>query len=85
LTEQRAPKQAKRFAEVLGGMYRVHLQKNADYSPANILGTGEIGVTVRLWDKIARLLNLMGFRVTIAEPATYEAPRDPMNESIDDT
>lgn len=83
-TEIRCPKQAQRFAEIVGQMYRTHLQKNSDYSPANILATGEIGLVTRLWDKIARLMNLIGFRVSISA-STYEAPKQPKNESINDT
>src|SRR3990167_7566055 len=36
ITEQRSPIQSIRFAEVVMQMYRTHLDKNADYSPANI-------------------------------------------------
>lgn len=84
VTEQRSPDQVKRFAEVVMTMYRVHLEKNADYSPANIGGTGEIGLTTRLWDKMCRLLNLQGFRQEV-KLLGYEAPRSPKNESIEDT
>lgn len=66
-TEVRYPLQVKAYAELLGRMYRLHLSKNEDYSPANILGTGEIGVAVRLYDKAARLLNLAGFRITLVQ------------------
>lgn len=84
-TELRSPRQARAFAEILGQMYRVHLQKNADYSPANILATGEVGLITRLWDKTARLLNLMGFKFTIQEAGQYTAPTEPKHESIEDT
>lgn len=83
-TEIRAPQQARAFLETVMQMYRVHLDKNADYSPANIMGAGEIGVMTRLWDKIARLMNLTGFRFVIAEPATFASPSAPKNESIED-
>jgi hypothetical protein len=83
-TEVRAPLQAKAFRAAIGNMYRTHLRKNADYSPANILATGQIGLVTRLWDKVARLLNLSGFRITVLE-GTFEAPREPQNEAIDDT
>lgn len=43
ITEVRSPIQARAFREFIGRMYRVHLKKNADYSPANILGAGKIG------------------------------------------
>jgi hypothetical protein len=84
LTESQSPIQCEAFLSTVMKMYRVHLAKNADYSPANILATGEIGLTTRLWDKIARLMNLQGFRIKI-ESATFEAPRNPKHESIDDT
>jgi nucleoside 2-deoxyribosyltransferase len=83
-TEKERPLQVSAFIEMLMKMYRVHLSKNADYSPANILATGEIGVIVRLWDKIARLLNLTGFKVEIAASG-YVAPKQALHESIDDT
>ena len=83
-TEVRCPVQVKAFRAILGKLYRTHLRKNADYSPANILATGQIGLVTRLWDKVARLLNLTGFRITVTE-GTFEAPREPKNEAIEDT
>jgi hypothetical protein len=84
LTEQRCPKQSRAFLELVMQMYRVHLAKNADYSPANILATGEIGLTTRLWDKVARLMNLQGFRFKV-EYEGLVLPKAPKHESIDDT
>lgn len=83
ITETNSPIQCKAFIDTIMTMYRVHLKKNADYSPANILGTGELGVVVRLWDKIARLMNLTGFKL-IVEPAIFDKPKQPKNESVDD-
>jgi hypothetical protein len=83
-TEIDRPDQVEAFMDVLMRMYRVHLDKNADYSPANILGTGEIGLVTRLWDKVARLMNLSGFRIEISH-ARFTTPQAPKNESIDDT
>ena len=55
-------------------MYRTHLSKNNDYSPSNILGTGEVGTITRMWDKVARLSNLSGMDIQIRaarfEPVT---------------
>lgn len=84
ITEKTRPRQAKAFIQTLMRMYRVHLSKNSDYSPANILGAGMIGLTTRLWDKVARLMDLIGFRIEIAE-STYQAPLNPKHGSIDDT
>lgn len=83
-TEQRCPEQCAAFIDTVMEMYRTHLDKNADYSPANILGTGEIGVAVRLWDKVARLLNLLGFDIQ-AELQEQRPVREPRNEAIADT
>lgn len=82
-TEVKCPEQVKAFRETIGRMYRTHLRKNADYSPANILLTGEVGLVTRLWDKIARLLNLTGFDVNV-EVGTYKAPKAAQNEPIED-
>ena len=76
--------QRQSFLAELMKVYRLHISKNGDYSAANILGTGEIGLVTRLWDKIARLMNLSGFRVTVTE-STYDKPKDPKHESIEDT
>jgi len=82
-TEVTSPLQVREFMRVIMKMYRTHLEKNADYSPANILGTGEIGLVTRTWDKMARLMNLMGFRITISE-SEFSAPKTPKNESVGD-
>lgn len=84
VTEKRAPDQCSAFIDAIMKMYRTHLRKNADYSPANILGTGDLGLVTRLWDKIARLMNLSGFKLSL-EKSTYEKPLTPSNEAIDDT
>jgi nucleoside 2-deoxyribosyltransferase len=84
VTEQERPAQVQAFIETLMQMYRVHLSKNADYSPDNILGTGEIGVVVRLMDKMLRLFNLSGFRMEVID-SSYEKPRSPNHEPIEDT
>ena len=62
-TEVKNPKQVMAFRGILGQMYRVHLDKNADYSPSNINGAGLVGLSTRIWDKAARLMNLHGYPV----------------------
>ena len=62
-TEIKNPEQAKEFIRILMKMYRTHLAKNADYSPANIKGPGIIGVATRMWDKMVRIMNLTGFDI----------------------
>jgi len=52
---------------------RVFYSKQVDYGPENISKFGELGVVVRMYDKVQRLANLI-FK-----------SREPSNESIDDT
>ena len=52
---------------------RVMIAKQLDYGPGNISSWGEIGVAVRLTDKVERLRNLL------------MSGRKPENESIRDT
>lgn len=82
--EQTRPEQIKGFIDTLMRMYRLHLSKNSDYSPANILGTGEVGLMTRLWDKMARLMNLTGFQIEV-QRSEYQQPKDPKHESVDDS
>jgi len=83
-TETRCPRQCEEFVNVVMEAYRLHLSKNEDYSPANLLATGEIGLITRLWDKAARLLNLCGFTFEIGATG-FNLPKEPKNETIDDT
>jgi nucleoside 2-deoxyribosyltransferase len=85
LTEQRCPVQCDAFLSEIMSLYRVHLSKNADYSPANILGTGEVGVTVRLWDKMARIMNLMGFDLKVQTCEYNPHKRSAKHEAIEDS
>jgi hypothetical protein len=82
-TETKCPEQTAAFRDIVDKMYQVHLEKNQDYSPANILGTGEIGIVVRMWDKMTRLMNLLGFEIDV-QFANYREPQTPKNESIED-
>lgn len=83
-TETRYPEQTRAFRELIEKMYALHLEKNSDYSPLNILGTGEIGSVVRLWDKTCRIMNLLGFRIE-GRLVEYTSPKKPKNESVEDT
>ena len=58
------------------------VKKNKDYSPFNILATGEIGVVIRLADKFIRLANLYGLDL---QTGKWTEPKEPLNESIEDT
>jgi hypothetical protein len=70
------------FEMILDDLFQMHKKKTADYSAWNIKGAGEQGVAVRLWDKTARLMNLMGWDIGTGK---WSQPKEPKNESIDDT
>lgn len=82
-TETKRPAQCKEYINIVMSGYRTHLAKNADYSPANIAGTGDIGICTRIWDKVSRLMSLVGFDIQIAS-STFRAPKTPKNESVED-
>ena len=82
-TELLRPKQVRGYIDIVMNGYRVHLIKNADYSSANILGTGEIGLATRIWDKVARLLHLIGFNIDISK-SEYIGKKIAKNESFED-
>ena len=66
-TEISCPEQSAEFLSIVMRMYRMHLDKNADYSPANILGPGMVGIATRLWDKLTRFINLSGFPLKVKQ------------------
>lgn len=70
------------FRDVLEALWDMHQQKSADYGPWNVNAVGETGVAVRIWDKVARLMNLLGWDLSTGN---FTAPRTPRNESLDDT
>jgi hypothetical protein len=74
--------QSEEFQKILDDLFELHLKKTSDYSSWNIKGAGEQGVAVRLWDKTARLMNLMGWDIGTGK---WSQPKEPKNESIDDT
>lgn len=85
VTEVNSPNQCRAFREQIGIMYRTHLSKNQDYSAANILATGQVGLVTRLWDKTARLMNLTGIKFKYVLHESVSPPKNPKHESILDT
>ena len=93
-TEVVCPIQSVEFLTTVMRMYRMHLDKNADYSPANILGTGMLGLTTRLWDKLVRFMSLYGYPISIKHYRygmkiiflnKRKKLKEPKNEPIEDT
>ena len=70
------------FRDVLETLWDMHQRKSADYGPWNVNAVGETGVAVRIWDKVARLMNLLGWDLSTGN---FTAPKTPRNESLDDT
>lgn len=81
-TEQAYPEQCAMFKEILDKMYQLHLEKNHDYSPMNMLATGMDGAVVRIWDKVARIMNLCGFDI---RTGLRLKRKEPKNESLEDS
>jgi len=75
------PEQCQEFKRLLGIMYRKFLDKNSDYGPHNIGATGQIGILVRSWDKMARLMHLSGFDI---KTGICTGEREAVNEPIED-
>lgn len=80
-SQDKYPEQSAEFLRITQEMYRVFNSKMNDYSPWNMLGTGELGAVVRLWDKTARLMNLYGFDIGTGK---LNKPTSPKYESIED-
>lgn len=93
-TEVKSPIQVKSFRIALGRMMRTHLSKNLDYSPLNIAGPGMVGIVTRIYDKVTRLMNLIGFDIdmTYKNDGTIVVkihpdfkPKNPQHEGLQDT
>ena len=76
------PEQREEFRLVLDQLWVMHEQKSADYGPANINAVGETGIAVRIWDKAARLMHLLGWDLATGKLTVGKTPR---NESLEDT
>jgi len=59
-TEAKYPQQTTMWKDIDRELYVLHLNKNKDYSPANIVVVGLPGIIVRMWDKMSRIFNLFG-------------------------
>jgi hypothetical protein len=80
--EKSFPEQFDEYQKVLDEIMVIHRKKSQDYSSWNVKGAGETGVAVRIWDKTARLMNLLGWDIATGK---LDKPRNPKNESLEDT
>jgi hypothetical protein len=74
--------QREAYQKLLNRMMELHIQKTEDYGPDAINLTGEVGIMVRMVDKISRLTHLTGWDF---KTGTKSEVKSPNNESIDDT
>lgn len=81
-TEEKYPEQCKMFRDIIERMYSVHLDKNQDYSPMNIIATGIVGLATRIWDKTARICNLLGFDL---QTGVFDSEKKNANEPLEDS
>jgi hypothetical protein len=74
--------QREAYQKLLDQMMEMHIQKTDDYGPDAVNLTGEIGIMVRMVDKMSRLTHLTGWDF---KTGTKSEVKSPNNESIDDT
>lgn len=69
--------------QILHELRDLMIHKQRDYGPGNITAFGELGVLVRLSDKLERLKHLC---LTTDDQGTVQwHPTEPLNETVDDT
>ena len=61
------PEQYEYMLELLIRMFELHMEKNNNYGSADIVGFGTNGIIIKMWDKMCRLMNLNGYKITKIE------------------
>ncbi|MCL8207747.1 MAG: hypothetical protein K6V97_06720 [Actinomycetia bacterium] len=69
---------------ILEEQYALMVRKQTDYGSGNIAAFGEMGVLVRLSDKLERLKHLLFHRDAVTGEVTWRGT-NPQNETVDDT
>lgn len=80
-TEKTYPEQCEEYRKIQEGLYKLHLDKNREYSPNNIKVMGQLGCALRLLEKNIRILNLLGWDVWKGE--SKEVVKNVKFDSID--
>jgi len=72
------------FEQVLEDNIALTLRKNNDYGPFNIYSTGELGLVVRLNDKVCRMKTLLVNKTEsqVKEESAWDTFQDSVNYSI---
>lgn len=72
-----------KWLDVVGEIYTIFCKKNADYGPNNIAFTGEVGVVVRMFDKMMRIKNLLLDNAKAGTAVDDESVEDTIIDIID--
>ncbi|HZZ99052.1 MAG TPA: hypothetical protein VFG51_03900 [Candidatus Saccharimonadia bacterium] len=67
------------YQEVLDELMRMFLKKHKDYGKGNILSVKELGIALRVTEKVERIKNL------VMKESLDGGKNSPVNESIDET
>jgi hypothetical protein len=74
ITEEKYPLMTIEWKKIDEELYNLILDKNADYSPYAILGTGMVGIVTSIWHKIARIMWLTGFDIATGNLEINKTP-----------
>jgi hypothetical protein len=55
------PQQCKEFRTILDGLYKLFLDKGREYGVNNVRAMGPLGLSLRMFEKVIRILNLLGW------------------------
>ncbi len=66
--EEMYPEQCKEFKKTVDTMYQLFLEKGREYSPNNIKAIGVLGYFFRLFEKVIRSLNILGWDAFDGKP-----------------
>lgn len=73
---------ANEYSAILNEMESTFLRKSGDYGTYAIEMMGLRGVVVRIWDKVVRILTLVGYDF---KQKWFGAEKEPNNESLEDS
>jgi hypothetical protein len=85
-TEIAYPLQCKEYKRIVESLYKLHLDKNREYSPNNVKALGTLGLSLRVFEKIIRTLNLLGWDVWEGKPkaAVEDIKFDSVDRELED-
>lgn len=81
ITETRYPEQCSEYKKLVDKLYKLHLDKNKEYSSNNVKMLGVLGLSLRMMEKIVRLLTLQGWDIWTGK--RVDGVKDPKFGSIE--